>query len=199
MSGSGKSHWSKRLAYEMGFQNFYCDDLIEQKLSKILPATIPAGIGRVAEWLGQPFEATFQEREMQYLDCEIQVMQEVLSYLEMGQSKQVVIDTSGSVIYTGENICEALKSHSKVVYLRISKNDEVKLLEQFLRDPKPVLWNSLFAPLPGESNKDAVSRCYPVLLEDRKKRYETMAHAVIDVSMDDRAKLTTKDFISLLA
>ena len=58
MSGSGKSHWSKKLtAY--GFKAFHCDDLIEELLTEDLLGAdgIPLSVG---EWMGDAGVATLR-------------------------------------------------------------------------------------------------------------------------------------------
>lgn len=193
MSGSGKSFWSKRLAYEQGYRNFYCDDLIEQKLRNHSPTFPGKGIGAVASWLGYPSEATFAEREREYLQNEVAVMHEILASLPLGRkSSDIVIDTSGSVIYTGPDIQTALRNQTTIVYLRIPESEQHALLDQFLRDPKPVLWNGLYRAEPGEDPAVAIRRCYPVLLEQRVKQYEALSHVSIELPLASRGEMSTE-------
>lgn len=199
MSGSGKSHWAKQLAYEQGYRNFYCDDLIEQKIRKDVPDFPGSGIGAVARWLGFPSEPGFAEREAQYLASEAAVMEEILSTLKFGKKNSVVIDTSGSVIHTGDAVCARLHLHTTVVYLKIPVGEEAALLEQFLKDPKPVLWQGQYQPHPGEEPSDALRRCYPAMLAARSAAYESLADVTIEFPIAARTTQTTSEFLAIIS
>ena len=70
--------------------------------------------------MGFPYESQYKQRESKYLACEVEVLIEVLEYLESGQNnpeENVVVDTTGSVIYTGDEILRRLRRTTTVVYL----------------------------------------------------------------------------------
>src|SRR5690348_2654047 len=102
MSGAGKTFWAKKLAAE-GWTALSCDDRIEEKLASRLAAGGHTGIKGVAAWMGWPDSAMYAEREAQYLEEEIHTLGEVLTGLEREKEKPLVLDTTGSVIYTGNN------------------------------------------------------------------------------------------------
>ena len=195
MSGSGKTFWTNRLA-EAGFPAVCCDEGIEERLRSDLEAAQVRGIGGVAAWMGWPDHPAYAEREGKYLAAEIGVMNEVLDSLERDASRELVLDTTGSVIYTGDAIRERLREGMTVVYLAASVEEQSLLVERYLNDPKPVLWRDAYQPLPGESPRETVARCYPVLIERRRKLYESYAHFPLsmrelhDPRLDARGLLT---------
>jgi shikimate kinase len=195
MSGSGKTLWTNRLA-EAALPKISCDERIEKRLRRDLEAGGLRGIGGVAAWMGWPDHPAYPEREAKYLEAEIGVMNEVLDTLERDASRELVLDTTGSVIYTGDAIRERLRQRMTVVYLAASAEEQTLLVERYLNDPKPVLWRDSYRPLPGEPPRETVARCYPVLIERRRKLYENYAHCTLAIrelhglGLDARGLLT---------
>jgi len=180
MSGSGKSHWSHKLA-GAGFRAIRVDDLIEQKLAPELAAGGYRGIGGVAAWMGWPDQPAYREREQKYLACEVESMNESLNKIEKSGDEGIILDTTGSVTYTGDAICRRMQNLTTVVYLAAAPEEEKILIARYLSDPKPVLWGDQFSMRPGETPKDAVARCYPQLIAYRKKLYEKYAHRTVSM------------------
>jgi shikimate kinase len=178
MSGSGKSHWTKNLA-ALGCPTVCCDDQIEARLAPLLQAGGYSGINGVAAWMGWPDSLTYAEREAQYLAEEIASLDEVLSTLEKDAKRQLVLDTTGSVIYAGKHILHRLRRQMTVVYLAASADEQQLLIKRYLGDPKPVLWRGAFHPRPGETPHDTVARCYPVLIAARRQSYEALAQVTL--------------------
>src|SRR5437868_5591313 len=117
MSGSGKTYWSKKME-KKGFIRFCCDDLIENKLHEELKSLgYKGGIKDLAKWMGQPYEKKYRITSKKYVSIEKQVMKEVLNTVEKQFDKNLIIDTTGSVIYTGNRILERLKNLTKVIFL----------------------------------------------------------------------------------
>jgi shikimate kinase len=175
MSGAGKSHWTKNLAAG-GHPVVCCDDQIEARLAPVLKAGGYSGINGVAAWMGWPDSPTYLEREAQYLSEEISTVDEVLSDLEKDSHRELILDTSGSVIYSGNNILMRLRRQMTVIYLAASEDEQQLLIRRYLQDPKPVLWRGAFQPRPGETPHDTVARCYPALISARRQSYEALAH-----------------------
>ena len=178
MSGSGKSHWVKNLA-ALGCPTVCCDDQIEACLAAILRAGGYEGINGVAAWMGWPDSPAYPEREAEYLREEIATLDELLTALEKDPQRELVIDTTGSVICTGNHILHRLRKLTTVVYLAASEQEVDLLIQRYLRDPKPVLWQGVFQQRPGETPQDTVVRCYPLLLAARRRRYEALAHITL--------------------
>lgn len=181
MSGAGKSHWAKNLA-AFGCPAVCCDDEIESRLARALQSGGYAGINGVAAWMGWPDSPTYVEREAQYLAEEIATLDEVLSGLEKDPKRELVLDTTGSVIYTGNNILMRLRRQMTVIYLAAPPNEQQLLIERYLQDPKPVLWRGAFQPRPRETPHDAVARCYSALIAARRQSYEALAHLTVSTA-----------------
>jgi shikimate kinase len=197
MSGAGKSHWAQKLA-AAGFRIIAIDDWIEKKLSPDLAAGEYRGIGGVAAWMGWPDDSTYREREKKYLECEIESMGEALDDIRVSGEEGIVLDTTGSVTYMGEEICRRMQNLTTVVYLEASPAEEGVLIARYLSDPKPVLWGDQFAPRPGETTRDAIARCYPQLIVQRKKVYERYAHRVISMDRLKNINPDARGFLELL-
>jgi shikimate kinase len=181
MSGAGKTFWTKKLAAQ-GRPSISCDDRIEQRLAPRLAAGGYAGINGVAAWMGWPDSPTYAEREAQYLAEEIATLDEILTGLERNPDSELILDTTGSVIYTGNNLLLRLRRQMTVVYLAASAEERQLLIERYLSDPKPVLWRGAFQPKAGETPRETVARCYPALLEARRRSYEALAHCTLPVA-----------------
>jgi shikimate kinase len=181
MSGSGKTFWTKKLA-AAGWPAISCDDRIEQRLAPRLAAGGYAGINGVAAWMGWPDSAAYAERESQYLAEEISVLDEMLTESEKHPEKPLVLDTTGSVIYAGNNLLMRLRRQMKLVYLAASAKEQQLLIERYLTDPKPVLWRGAFQAKAGELPHETVGRCYPALIAARRRSYEALAHCTLQVA-----------------
>jgi shikimate kinase len=181
MSGTGKSFWTRRLA-QAGHASICCDDRIEQRLRPRLEGGGYTGINGVASWMGWPDSATYAQREAEYLAEEIAVLDEVLTGLERDHSRELILDTTGSVIYTGNNLLLRLRRQTTVVYLAAAADEQQLLIERYLNDPKPVLWRGAFQSKKGEAARETVARCYPTLIAARRQSYEALAHCSVPVA-----------------
>jgi hypothetical protein len=178
MSGAGKTYWTKRLS-AANFPAISCDDQIEQRLAPILQQGGFRGINGVAAWMGWPDSPTYPQRESQYLVEEISSLDDILTGLDKNPAGALILDTTGSVIHTGNNLLFRLRKLMKVVYLAASAEEQQLLIKRYLEDPKPVLWRGAFQPRPGESPKETVARCYPALIAARRQSYEALAHCTV--------------------
>jgi shikimate kinase len=181
MSGTGKTFWAKRLAAS-GHQSISCDDRIEERLRPHLAADGHTGTSGVAAWMGWPDSSTYAQRESDYLAAEIAALDELLTELERNPSRELVLDTTGSVIYTGNNVLMRLRRQMIIVYLAASAEEQQLLIKRYLTDPKPVLWRGAFQPKNGESPHETVARCYPTLVAARRQSYEALAHCTLPVA-----------------
>jgi len=197
MSGVGKTFWTRGLAAS-GYPAISCDDRIEEKLEEKLAAGGYAGINGVAAWMGWPDSATYTERESEYLAQEIHTVDEILTELEKQPEKSLVLDTTGSVIYTGNNLLMRLRRQMQVVHLAASAEEQHLLIERYLNDPKPVLWRGAFQPKPGEAPRKTVARCYPALIAARRRSYEGLAHCTLQVAALRDASLDAPAFLKMI-
>ncbi|MEM6260134.1 MAG: hypothetical protein AAGI37_17805 [Planctomycetota bacterium] len=183
MSGVGKSYWAKQLA-QAGWYDLDCDSMIAMRMAEIIcvgPGEEP--VHALGQWMGMPWIDSFADREEQYLKLERQVTStaiQVANDRTEDTSEKVVIDTTGSVIYTGDERLDQLKQSTRVVYFDVPYDVRQSMVELYLREPKPVLWQGIYQPIPGESQDDALARCYAELLADRAECYRALADVVID-------------------
>jgi shikimate kinase len=197
MSGSGKSFWSGKLS-RSGFRRMCCDDLIAARLVEELGSK-RGGIATVGRWMGLPFEPHYREREAAYLGCEMEVMNQILVEIDTGDDdpeENVVIDTTGSVIYTGESTLTKLRRCSIVVHLSTPIEIQKMMLEAYMKKPRPVLWRNMFAQRPDETTEQALARCYPKLLSSRERQYEALAHVTISYYKHRMAGFGVAEFLS---
>jgi shikimate kinase len=197
MSGAGKTFWTKKLAASQ-YPAISCDDRIEQKLAPRLGAGGFAGINGVAAWMGWPDSATYTERESEYLAEEIHTLDEILSDLEKQPGMSLVLDTTGSVIHTGNNLLMRLRRQMTIVHLAASAQEQQLLIERYLSDPKPVLWRGAFQPKAGEKPRETVARCYPALISARRQSYEALAHCTLQVAALRDGSLDAAAFLKMV-
>jgi shikimate kinase len=197
MSGAGKSHWGQKLA-AAGFRVIGIDDRIEKKLAPELAAGGYRGIGGVAAWMGRPDDPAYREREKRYLECEVESMGEALDEIQASGEEGTILDTTGSIVYTGEEICRQMQSLTTVVYLEASPAEEEVLIARYLSDPKPVLWSEQFVRRPGESTQDAIARCCPQLISHRKELYARYAHRIVLMKLLRNVRPDARGFLELL-
>jgi shikimate kinase len=197
MSGAGKTFWTKKLA-ACGYEAVSCDDRIEQRLASRLAADGHAGINGVAAWMGWPDSAKYVGRESEYLAEEIHTLDEILTELVKQPQKSLVLDTTGSVIYTGNNLLMRLRRQMTIVYLAASAEEQQLLIERYLNDPKPVLWRGAFQAKAGETPRETVARCYPALMAARRLSYEALAHCTLQVAALRDGSLDAAAFLKMI-
>lgn len=199
MSGSGKTYWSQKLA-DQGFLYIGCDDLIEQKLEPELKKLGYSGIRDVSQWLGQPYDQQFRKNQEKYIQFEIEIVNEIFDKIKnlLFSHDNIVIDTTGSLIYTGDKICFQLQKYTTVVYLQVPYYMRSFMLNQYIDDPKPVIWKDKFNKQKSETNKQALKRCYPDLLKHREKLYEQYADISLNAHESRQNNFTINDFLKTL-
>jgi shikimate kinase len=198
MSGSGKSKWSIELS-GLGFKRFCCDDLITKKLASELTRT-DGTIMEPGEWMGFPYELQYKERESKYLTCEIEVISEIVESIEKNNhiEKNIVIDTTGSAIYAGEDILRRLRRCTTIIHLSTPPEVQELMLKAYLTNQRPVLWRDFFRKLPNEKNEEALARCYPKLLSRREHLYEQCKDMKIDYYTLNHHDFRVEDFLNIV-
>ena len=200
LSGSGKSYLARRLAKEKGFTYIGCDDLIAKKLTSGLVADKLDSVSDVAQWMGEPYAEGFQQREAQYLELEAEVIKEVIQQLGSdgwGLDNDIVVDTTGSVIYLKDELLTELKKRSRIIYLSIPKNEYQMMFEQYFADPKPVIWGNSYVPLESEEPVNTLKRCYPKLIEWRASRYLEFAEMTMIMDRENRDRMSVTRLLQL--
>lgn len=197
MSGSGKSHWSKKLEGQ-GFQRFCIDDLLEKKLETALKQLGYQGLTDLAKWMRQPYEDRYARTSATYLEYEQKTMHEVIGFLEDHKQKNqdVVVDTTGSVIYIDPNILRKLSELTTIIYLETPQSVQQEMYELYKKDPKPVIWGKSFSKKSTETNSEALARCYPKLLAFRTMRYKKLADVTLQYDELHNERFQLQKFIS---
>lgn len=185
MSNVGKSYRSKVLRDESEFDWYQVDKEIIKSLGF-------AGMEEIAEWLGLPDSETYPERERLYLDAEAKHTK--VDFLDT--DRNLVFDTTGSVIYLESGTGAWLKEHCLIVNLEAGEQYIDTMIKKFFEQPKPVVWNGMYVPKQGETKKETLERCFPILLRDRLKKYRAMAH--VNVPAEDVYDKTGKETISII-
>ncbi len=196
MSGIGKTYWANQLE-QTGFQRFSVDDLIESKLGTELSVLGYEGIRDVAKWMGQPYEKQYPETSQIYLDFEQESVLELLSQLNTKSYNRsnVVIDTTGSVIYLTDTVLRALSESTVMIYFHTPESAHKEMARQYLLDPKPVIWGDSYNQIQGETTIQAIARCYPKLLQDRTTKYKQLAKITLDYTQLRSSTMTVQDII----
>jgi len=199
MAGSGKSYWSIKLA-QHGFRRFCCDDLIAAKLAPdfLRPDGTTMEMGK---WMGFPYERHYKKHESTYLTYEVEVLIEIFEYLESHKNtrgENIVVDTTGSVIYTGEEILQKLSRYTTVIYLLAPSELQEQLLNAYISKPHPMLWRDSFSKKAGETNQEALARCYPQLLSARERLYARYADIEIDYYRRNEKSFSVTDFLHVV-
>ena len=169
MSNCGKSYRSKVLVREADFFWYEVDKEIQKKLWF-------SSMEEISHWLGEPSDTDFEQREKIYLEKEEQCT--YLKYLDT-KGKNLVFDTTGSVICLSNETKSWLKNECLIVNIDVGIDAIPAMLEKYLEEPKPVSWNGMLDVRPGESQRESLERCYPKLLIDRLQKYKKFAHITI--------------------
>lgn len=198
MSGSGKSKWSIKLS-ELGFKRLCCDDMITQKLVPEL-ARSDGTLMELGEWMGFPWETRYKERESKYLKYEMEVLSEIIESIEKKNhiEENIVIDTTGSSIYTGEEILRRLRRCTTVIHLSTPPEVQELMLKSYLTNQRPVLWRDFFKKQPNEKYEETLARCYPNLLSHREQLYKQCKDITIDFYTRNHPDFHTKDFLNIV-
>lgn len=185
MSNVGKSYRSKVLRDQSGFDWYQVDKEIIKSLGF-------SGMEEIAEWLGLPDSPTYEKHERVYLDSEAKHTK--VDFIDT--DRNLVFDTTGSVIYLEKPTTEWLQEHCLIVNLEAGGKYIDTMIRKFFEQPKPVVWNGMYTPKKGETQKETLERCFPVLLRDRLKKYRAMAH--VNVPATDLYDKSGRETIAII-
>ena len=169
MSNAGKSYRSRVLRDQCDFMWYEVDAAIQKDLGF-------ANMGDISEWMRQPYTDGFEQRQKQYLDSEARCTK--LDTLDTG-GRNLAFDTTGSVIYLDNDTREWLHNDCLIVNIDVGESDIARMVRKYFEEPKPVVWGEMFNRQKDEQDDDALFRCFPLLLEDRLRRYREFAHLSI--------------------
>jgi shikimate kinase len=196
MSGVGKTFWSTKLA-SAGFTCYYCDDMIASRLQNVV--NLPMKSCDMGKWMGLPYEKGFAEREKQYLMLESEILLELAaSTVKLPCGQNVVIDTTGSAIYADRHILDELKKSVLLVYLTITPEVHIQMLEEYIRNPLALIWNNLFFKSPNETNEMALKNSFIKLIAYREKLYEEFSDIKIEYDIHRQRDFSVQQFIDLI-
>ena len=162
-----------------GFTRYSCDDLIEKELAPELKRLGYRGTRDVSRWMGQPYDRRYKENSQRYLELEAKSLAYILNEIKKAHHGNVVVDTTGSVVYLPQRLRNALRKQTTVIYLKTPETIVEQMIERYVTDPKPVIWGNIYKRLPGEKRNATLKRCYPKLLNYRKKLYEKMSGVTV--------------------
>ncbi|MBI4652643.1 hypothetical protein HY750_00075 [Candidatus Kuenenbacteria bacterium] len=199
MSNVGKSAWSKKLEKLKGFKRYCCDDLIEKYLGPELKALGYAGIENVSRWMGQPYNQRFKKNSQRYLELEAKSLKDSLEEINrLKDNINVVIDTTGSVVYMPKKILNILTTRTKIVYLEAPVGMMKAIIKKYIDKPKPVIWGDLYQPLAGEDKNETLKRCYLKLLKYRTNLYEKLGAIKINDITRTKKDFTVENLLELI-
>jgi hypothetical protein len=173
--------------------------LISEKLASELIRNDGSSI-TLGEWMGFPFDPGYEEREERYLSKEKEVLSQVLGDVERKRCsdvENVVVDTTGSVIYTGTALLAQLRSFTTMVNFTVPLEVRETMLRAYLDNPRPVLWRGLFEKNADESMEAALLRSYNTLLDTREKLYRDLADVEIDYFRRSTPGFGLTDFLEI--
>ena len=172
MSNVGKSYRSRVLRDECDFMWYHVDGEIRKTL-------VFDTMDGISKWLGLPNTPGYAAREQTYLAAEDTHTK--VDFLDTN-GKNLVFDTTGSVIYLPQSTLSWLRENCLIVNIDAGEGSIAHMMEQFLLEPKPLIWQNYFEAKEDESERETLERCYPRLLSDRLLKYRALAHMTIPVS-----------------
>lgn len=171
MSNSGKTYWSKLLAKEFGYEHIEFDRLIgnSEEIADLLRGISGQDEAeRMGRYFGMPWEPGFQEKENRFLAVERRLMS-----ADYGLGR--ILDLTGSAIYSPDQLARTTQT-GLVAHLATSQEVQgqiiARMLEDYVKKPKPVCWDGNFNQKAGETGEEALKRCYPLLVGSRAELYE---------------------------
>ena len=168
----------------------------------------------------------FLERQQQYQDAEINSMCDVGRFLDKAwkiySCKDFINDASGSLCEIvnledpDDPVISSLRENTLILYIRANASGEETLRRRAESDPKPLFYHPDFIDRhlsgqpddgKGVDRQNFARKLFPLLLEDRKPRYETFAEkygfsinvdSLFPENGESGATLDSEDFIRLL-
>lgn len=187
MSNIGKSHRTHQIKRLKGFKTKEIDDQIGEALGL-------KSLEEMAEWMGQPYTERFLMYQKKYLDAEEKLTQSAIENAE----GNFLIDTTGSVVYLSDNLHQKLSENFLVVQFDAAPSMREEMTKAFFEHPKPIIWGESFQRNSKESKDDALKRCYPSLLELRRKKYFELSDIIIPGEVSRHPDISAGRFFEIL-
>jgi shikimate kinase len=197
MSGVGKTYWARQLA-SAGFRLISCDDMIAAHLAVELGR--PISFRELNSWLGLPYEPGFEAREAKFLSFEAQTMDAIVNDLKRmnGPAGDLVVDMSGSAVYAGAKVFDALRRSLTIVYLAMTPAVQQQMFKRYARRPRAVVWQGQYRQEVGQTQMEALKACYPRLIAHRERLYETYCDVKLEYVTYHRVNLPAAGFVQLI-
>ena len=149
-----------------------------------------------ADWMGFPYASSYRAREAEYLALESELTAEAFN--SECTAKNMIIDTTGSVIYADPSCLNTLRNKAIIVHIQAAAENLTRLEELYFRAPKPLIWASQYKPKSGEDNEQSLKRCYPALLSSRMDAYNHLADINLPASMLFDEAVTPESLIDFI-
>lgn len=164
MSNIGKSYTAIRLATHYEFNLIEVDKIIWENLGH-------DSMEAFAKWQGHPYTDGYKARESRSIGLESEATRKAISTAE----DNPILDTTGSVIYTDEDVLKDLRNNFYIVYIEAMEDHIERLKVQYFNHPKPLVWAGHYHKKDGLTEKESIMICYPELLAARAKAYAALA------------------------
>ncbi len=172
MSNIGKSFTAMRLRKSHGFDLYEVDEAIQKSLGlKCMQES--------ADWMGFPYEDAYATREAEYLDLESKLTAKAFD----DKSGNVILDTTGSVIYLSEEARKMLAAQSVIIHIQAGPSNLRRLEKLYFKSPKPLIWNGMYKDRADGDREAALKDNYPKLLASRMDAYNAMADINLPASL----------------
>ena len=168
MSNIGKSYTAMRLATKYDFSLIEVDKIIWENLGH-------ESMNAFAQWQGHPYTDGYAEREKHSIALETNATRKALKT----DKRNPMIDTTGSVIYTAEDVLHELRQDYYIVYIQAMEDHLERLKVQYFKHPKPLVWAGHYKKLEGKTETQSILDCYPKLLASRGKAYAKQADVTL--------------------
>ncbi len=187
MSNIGKSYTAMRLATKYDFSLIEVDKIIWENLGH-------DSMDAFAEWQGHPYTDGYADREKHSIALETEATRKALTSVDHNP----MIDTTGSVIYTDDDVLNELRKNYYIVYIEAMEEHLELLKAQYFKHPKPLIWNGHYKNLPGKTESESILECYPNLLASRGKAYAANADVTLPSTMILNPKINIEDIFESL-
>jgi len=187
MSNIGKSYTALRLATHYNFNLIEVDKIIWENLGH-------DSMDDFAKWQGHPYSKGYAGREKQSIDLESQSTRKALST----RAHNPIIDTTGSVIYTDDDVLKKLTEAYYIVYIEAVAEHLDRLKAQYFKQPKPLVWAGHYKKIDGLTKRQNILKGYPKLLKARAKAYEKLADITLPSTMILNAEIEIDDIFAAL-
>jgi len=187
MSNIGKSYTAMRLATKYDFNLIEVDKIIWENLGH-------DSMEAFAQWQGHPYTEGYEEREKHSISLETQATRKALKT----ELRNPMIDTTGSVIYTDEDVLDALRQDYYIVYIEAIEDHLERLKVQYFKQPKPLIWAGHYETLEGKTKTESILECYPKLLTSRGTAYAKLADVTLPSTIILNPNVSIEDIYGAL-